>query len=212
MKKRTNEDWLSSLRTEELRDSAISDLRLIIIDGLSYALSSWLEQKDPRFSSLAEEVAQETILRVLDKIDTFEGRSQFTTWVHTISVRLALSELRHAKWKEYSLDQMLENEEPSDATYEIPDDRTNVENSVEQDEMMRLISQSMKEVLSEKQRMALVAVSVNGIPMEVVAQKMGMNRNALYKLLHDARLKLKNHLESQGFLTDEVLSASKRSK
>jgi RNA polymerase sigma-70 factor (ECF subfamily) len=207
MKKRTNEDWLSSLRSEELRDSAISDLRSIIIDGLSYALSSWLEQKDPRFSPLAEEVAQETILRVLDKLDTFEGRSQFTTWVHTIAVRLALSELRHAKWKEYSLDQMLENEDPSDQPYEIPDDSTSIESSVEQDEMMRLISQSMEEVLSEKQRMALVAVSVNGIPMEVVAHRMGTNRNALYKLLHDARLKLKNHLESQGFLTDEILSA-----
>jgi len=205
METRTNEDWLSSLRSEELRDSAISDLRSIIIDGLSYALSSWLEQKDPRFFPLAEEVAQETILRVLDKLDTFEGRSQFTTWVHTIAVRLALTELRRAKWKEFSLDQMLENEEPSDPPYEVPDDSTSIESSVEQDEMMRLISQSMEEVLSEKQRMALVAVSVNGIPMEVVAQRMGTNRNALYKLLHDARLKLKNHLESQGFLTDEIL-------
>ena len=207
MKKRTNEDWLSSLRSEELRDSAISDLRSIIIDGLSYALSSWLDQNDPRFSPLAEEVAQETIVRVLDKLETFEGRSQFTTWVHTIAVRLALTELRHAKWEEYSLDQMLENEDPSDAPYEILDDSTNVENSVELNEMMRLISQSMEEVLSEKQRMALVAVSVNGIPMEVVAQRMGTNRNALYKLLHDARLKIKNHLESQGFLTDDILSA-----
>lgn len=204
---RTNEEWLLSLRAGgDTREAALADLRTIVIAGLPYALSKWLDQTDPRFASLAEEVAQETILRVTARLDTFEGRSQFTTWVHTIAVRVALTELRRAKWQEVSLDEMLEGKEGDDEPRDMPDQGPGVEKSIEKKEMMAMLWGVMENELTKKQRMALMAVAVQGMPLEEVARRMGTERNALYKLLHDARLKLKRHLEKLGMAPGEILA------
>ncbi len=112
MQSRTNEAWLTDLRSSgPERDAALEDLRLIIEKGLPYALSRWLSPDLPQFSALIDEVTQETLLRVLDQLDTFEGRSQFTTWVHKIAVRIALTELRRKRWRDTSLDELTENED-----------------------------------------------------------------------------------------------------
>src|ERR1041384_6162689 len=112
MPPRTNEAWLSDLRSNgPEREAALEDLRTIIQKGLPYALSRWLSPDQPQFSSLVEEVTQETLLRVLDQLDTFEGRSQFTTWVHKIAVRIALTELRRKRWRDSALDELVENED-----------------------------------------------------------------------------------------------------
>ena len=207
MAKRTNEEWLSDLRSVGAqREDALADLVKIIVAGLPYALSKWLSQDDPRFAPLAEEVAQETVLRVIARLDTFEGRSLFTTWVYTIAVRVALTELRRAKWREVSLDELLAGKESDDEPRDIPDDRPGIENSVEKKEMMAMIFQVMQQELTEKQRMALMAVAVQGMPLEEVARRMGSERNALYKLLHDARLKLKKHMEKLGLSPADILT------
>ncbi len=207
MANRTNEEWLASLRsTGEHQESALADLTKIIITGIPYALTKWIQQDDPRFSSLVEEVTQETLLRVLARLDTFEGRSQFTTWVYTIAVRVALTELRRAKWKETSLDQLLEGKEVVDEPREIPDMGVNVEGSFEKREMMSMIQKVMSEQLTEKQRTALMAVAIHGMPLEEVASRMDTERNALYKLLHDARLKLKHHMQKQGVSPEELFA------
>jgi RNA polymerase sigma-70 factor (ECF subfamily) len=204
---RTNEDWLTDLHAAgEQRETALSDLHVIIIAGLPYALSKWILPEDPRFSALVEEVTQETILRTIAKLDTFEGRSQFTTWVHTIAVRIALSELRRAKWREVSLDEMQQGNDPEDEAREMPDQGQSVEKSIENKEMMHMLQQVMLHELTDKQRKALMAVAVQGMPLEEVARRMGTERNALYKLLHDARLKLKKHLEKQGLTPLEILA------
>lgn len=204
---RTNEDWLTDLQAPgEQRETALTDLRAIILAGLPYALSKWILPTDPRFSSLVEEVAQETILRATAKLDTFEGRSQFTTWIHTIAVRVALTELRRAKWREVSLDELLEGKDPDDDSREMPDQSQSVEKSIENKEMMHMLQQVMQHELTDKQRKALMAVAVQGMPMEEVARRMGTERNALYKLLHDARLKLKKYLEKHGLSPLEILA------
>ena len=98
---RTNETWLADLRDNgQARELALEDLRAIIQKGLPFALSRWLSPDQPQFNALVEEVTQETLLRVLDQLDTFEGRSQFTTWVHKIAVRIALTELRRKRWRD----------------------------------------------------------------------------------------------------------------
>jgi len=208
MKKRSNENWLKSLRsTGRKKQEALADLRAIIKNSLPYALSKWLSPRDPRFDPLIQEVAQETLLRVMDKLETFEGRSQFTTWVHTISVRIALTKLRRARWKEVSLDELQSGTESTDKIREMPDQDMDVEASAEQSEMMEMIQKTMAEVLTDKQRKALMAVAVRGIPIAEVAERMGSNRNALYKLLHDARLKLKNHFEERGMTPENILAS-----
>jgi RNA polymerase sigma-70 factor (ECF subfamily) len=208
MKSRTNAEWLDDLRAEaNTRDATLADLRAAIAAGLPYALSGWLSPSDPQFDALAEDVAQETLLKVMAHLDSFQGRSQFTTWVQKIAVRVALTELRRRRWKDVSLDSLMtkEGEEP------VPLAQANTTpdpaRAAEQAEMMAMIQRIIAEELTEKQRMAIVAARVNDLPIEEVARQMGMERNALYKLLHDARLRLKKRMEREGLTPAEVLSA-----
>jgi RNA polymerase sigma-70 factor (ECF subfamily) len=97
--------------------------------------------------------------------------------------------------------------ESDDKMREMPDQDMDVEASAEQSEIMAMIQKTMMEILSEKQRKALMAVAVRGMPIAEVADRMGSNRNALYKLLHDARLKLKSHFEERGITPENILSS-----
>ncbi len=173
MPTRTNEAWLSDLATPgPNREDALADLRDIIQKGLPYALSRWLSPDEPQFSSLVEEVTQETLLRVLDQLNTFEGRSQFTTWVHKIAVRIALTD----------------------------------ETSAERADMLARVRRIIEEELTDRQRQALILLGVQDMPMEDAARKLKTNRNALYKLLHDARLRLKRRLSMEDISPNEVLT------
>lgn len=207
MKTRSNENWIRSLNAKgEAKQKALSDLREIILASLPHALSKWITPIDPRFEPLIQEATQETLLRVIDKLDTFEGRSRFTTWVYTIAVRIALTELRRARWKEVSLDKLQEGFTGDDQPREIPDQDMNVEASAEQSEILLMMQKIMGEILTEKQHDALMAVAVHGMPTAEVARRMGTNRNALYKLLHDARSKLKNHFEEKGLSPSSIIA------
>jgi RNA polymerase sigma-70 factor, ECF subfamily len=208
MEKRTNEKWLADLRSTGLeRDAALTDLRQIVLSGLPYALSKWLSTSDPQFTPLAEEVAQDTLLRVLDRLDTFEGRSQFTTWVHTIAVRIALTELRRQKWRDVSLESLTDEDNSDIVPLQIESDLPATATLVEKADLLARVQRIIDEELTEKQRRALVAVAFKGMPLAEVASRMGMERNALYKLLHDARLHLKKRLEKEGILTSDVFEA-----
>ncbi|HSQ26315.1 MAG TPA: sigma-70 family RNA polymerase sigma factor [Anaerolineales bacterium] len=208
MPKRSNELWLDELRAGGvLRDSALSDLRQVILNGLPYALSKWLPSNDPRFAGLAEEVTQDTLLRVMDHLDTFEGRSQFTTWVQKIAVRIALTELRRKRWENVSLDDLLEGEDSLPVTGLMIDHQTSTpEEMVEGADMLVRVQRIIAEELTDKQRQAMMAIAIKGMPLEEVARRMGTNRNALYKLMHDTRLRLKRRLTQEGLTPDEVLA------
>ena len=205
---RTNEQWITDLRSSgSAQDAALEDLRGKIRKGLPYSLSKWLTPSDPNFDSLADEVVQETLLRVLDHLESFEGRSKFTTWVHKIAIRIALTELRRKRWEDVSLDEMGEGDDGSSGLNRFAAMTANPDLSAEQADIMARIQQVIKDDLSEKQRTALLAIGVHGMPIEEVARRMNMKRNALYKLLHDARLKLKKSIVTEGFSTEEVLAA-----
>lgn len=208
MPKRSNELWLDELRAGgALRDSALSDLRQVILTGLPYALSKWLPSNDPRFAGLVEEVTQDTLLRVMDRLDTFEGRSQFTTWVQKIAVRIALTELRRKRWENVSLDELLEGEDSLPVTGLMINHQVSTpEEMVEGADMLVRIQRIIAEELTDKQRQAMMAIAIKGMPLEEVARRMGTNRNALYKLMHDTRLRLKRRLAQEGLTPDEVLA------
>ena len=208
MKIRTNTEWLTDLRADaKTRDATLADLRTVIVSGLPYALSNWLKPSDPQFDALAEDVTQGTLLKVIRHLDSFQGRSQFTTWVQKIAVRVALTELRRRRWKDVSLDSMMTEEGEEPMTMAQSNTMPDPAQSAEQSEMMAMIQRMITEELTEKQRMAIVAARINGMPIEEVARQMGMERNALYKLLHDARLRLKKRMEREGLTPEEVLSA-----
>jgi RNA polymerase sigma-70 factor (ECF subfamily) len=200
---RTNADWLSALRRKDTeREAALADLRAIILVGLPHALAGWLSPTSEQFDALAEDVAQETLLRVLDNLNSFEQRSYFTTWVYKIAVRVALTELRRRRWRDVSLDAL--SEVRGEALMAMDIGMTG--RLAEQNDMLKTIQQMMDEELTEKQRTALMATGIQGMPLEEVAQRMGTTRNALYKLLHDARLRLKRRLAREGLTSTDVLS------
>jgi RNA polymerase sigma-70 factor (ECF subfamily) len=205
---RTNDEWKADLATPGPdQEAALADLRVIIARGLPYALSKWLSTSDPLLEALVEETTQETLLRVLSHLHTFEGRSKFTTWVHKIAVRNAITELRRKRWKDTSLDDLLEGEGSMAGMSMMAEPGPSPETSTEQAELMEEVGRIISEELTEKQRNAIVAIRIHGMPVEEVASRMGMTRNAMYKLIHDARLRLKQRLEETGMSVDELLAS-----
>jgi RNA polymerase sigma-70 factor (ECF subfamily) len=208
MTTRTNEQWLSDLKANgEKQEAALADLRAVIARGLPFALSRWLSPSSPQFESLTEEVTQETLLRVLDQLHTFEGRSMFTTWVHKIAIRIALTELRRKRWQDSSLDEMVDNEEIPVSPSILEDPSVTPEQSAERADMLLRVRRVIDEELTDRQRRAIIMLGMQGMPMEEAAKRLKTNRNALYKLLHDARLRLKQRLQTEGLDAQEVLAA-----
>ena len=208
MNNRNNEQWLADLRAEgEPQEPALADLRVIIARGLPFALSRWLSPSSPQFESLVEEVTQETLLRVLSQLHTFEGRSQFTTWVHKIAIRIALTELRRKRWQDSSLDEMVDDEEKPVSPGILEDTSATPEQIAERGDMLARVRRVIDEELTDRQRRALIMLGMQGMPMEEVAKRLKTNRNALYKLLHDARLRLRQRLQTEGLNAQEVLAA-----
>lgn len=207
MPERNNEQWISDLRSSGLkREEALADLHQIVLKGLPYALSKWIPADDPRFQALAEDVAQETLLRVLDHLNTFEGRSQFTTWVYKIAVRLALTELRRKRWENVSLDELIEGDETPPLAHLMADPSPSPEVVAEGLNVIERLQHMIAEELTDKQRQAMIAIVIKGMPLEEVAQRMGTNRNALYKLMHDTRLRLKRRLAQEGLTPEDILA------
>ncbi len=207
MSRRGNDQWISDLQSSgDEREAALADLHQIILRSLPYAINKWITADDPRFQALAEEVAQETLLRVLDHLSTFEGRSQFTTWVHKIAVRVALTELRRKRWENVSLDELVEGSETPPLSHLMADSSPSPDDVVEGLDFTERLQRIILEELTEKQRQAMIAIAIKGMPLEEVAQRMGTNRNALYKLMHDTRLRLKRRLAHEGLTPEDVLT------
>lgn len=204
---RDNQTWLADLReNSKHRESALNDMREILMRILPKALSRWLSPNDPHFEALLEDIVQETLIRVLDRLNTFEGRSKFTTWVYTIAIRIGLSELRLNKWKEVSLDALEDSDEPDQMPFnKFTAPRTSPESSLAQKKALELVMRVIEQELTPHQRAVMEAVIFQRVPMEVIAERMNTNRNALYKAMHDARLKLKRQLEKQGHSPEKLL-------
>ncbi len=204
---RSNESWLQDLaQPGPARETALAELRRVLLRGLPYALASWLPSSDPQFDSFVDEVIQDTLVRVLDRLDSFEGRSRFTTWVQKIAVRIALSELRRKRWRDVSLDGLLEVSGESGLGL-MTDPAPGPEAAVERSDVMARVWRIVEEELTDKQRAMLVATRLHGMPLEEAARRMDTNRNALYKLLHDARRRLKKRLGAEGLSVADVLAA-----
>ncbi len=207
---RTNEQWIADLtNSSDKQAEALEDLRTRLKRSILYYLSK--ERSDLRTLSLqeleqmADDLAQDATLRIMDNIKNFRGESLFTTWANRIAIRVAISDLRRARYKDFSLDDMTaEGDLPPSKAVDNNDDPT-PEKSVERGDVLAKINKALEEALTDRQYQAIAAIALKGIPMDIVAEQMGTNRNALYKLLHDARKKLRAHLESQGLSMEYML-------
>lgn len=205
MVERSNEEWIAALSQPGPEyDKALEDLRAVLVRGLGYALS---DRSNVRESDL-EDFAQDALLKILNGLHTFRGESRFTTWAHKIAVRVAFTELRRRRWRDVSLDEMTESRE-GDADF-IPSSLADPSIGPEQEAMQRAILDALRrlvrEELTDKQRQAMEAV-LKGMPLEEVARRIDTNRNALYKLLHDARRRLQQHLQDEGLSAEDIMSA-----
>lgn len=205
MTTRTNEQWLTDL-SSETPEEAISNLRDMLVRGLRYTLSS---RVDGQLDILVEDFAQEALLKVLDNLETFRGESQFTTWAQKIAVRVAYTELRRKRWKDSSLEAITTpaNGDGEFIPLSLADQNPTPEETSTQESMVALVRRLIAEELTDRQREAMVNLMIKGLSVDEVATIMDTNRNALYKLIHDARIRLKDRLDKENLSPEEVLAA-----
>ncbi|MEM7336559.1 MAG: RNA polymerase sigma factor [Chloroflexota bacterium] len=206
MVKRTNEQWLTELQESSPNyEMAIADLRKILLSGLQRGLLGQVNTSAPEFESQAEDFVQEALLKILNKIHTFAGRSQFTTWAHKIAVSVALTELRRKRWQDKSLNGIVETDNGEYTPQFMADRKPSPEKVAERGELVKRVEYLISNSLTEKQKTALVAATINGRSAAEVAKTMDMKPNAVYKLLHDARLRLKRTLAEEGLSPEDIL-------
>jgi len=204
MEERTNEEWLEDLRGPD-RDQAIADLREFLIEGLGYALS---DHHRENVDVLIEDFVQEALIKILDNLDTFRGESKLTTWAQKIAVRVAYTEMRRKRWEDVSIQQFIPEDSGTDFTPAIlTDPDPNPEDVTTQDMIIEKIMEKVEEELTERQQQAIYAVMFAEMPLQEVARQMGTNRNAMYKMIYDARKKLKESLLRDGLTPEKVLGA-----
>ena len=153
---------------------------------------------------LAEDCAQEALIKIQDKLGSFRGESQFTTWATTIAIRVLLQELRRRRWQDVSLGRSYSSDHLPDWPIEDPKSK-DPETAVQQDEVWQIIQTIIEEELTARQRYVLVANIFQGMPLDLVADRLGTNRDNVYKVLHDARRKLKKCLARRGLNEEEIL-------
>jgi RNA polymerase sigma-70 factor, ECF subfamily len=145
---------------------------------------------------LAQQSADDALLAVLAKLDEFRGESRFTTWAYKFALLEAGVKMRRRAWQ----GREVPIEEEAWAT--LADAGASVQHEVETGEMLGALREEIERSLSTRQRQVLVAVALNDIPIDVLAERLGSTRGALYKTLHDARKKLRRALAERGFDAD----------
>jgi RNA polymerase sigma-70 factor (ECF subfamily) len=204
MVRRTNAEWLAALQSSD--EVALGELRTYVLRAALFTLQRARHHVGHLGSSalgqLAEDCAQESMTAILQRLDTFRAESHFTTWAYTFAVNTALMAARRERWASVSLDRILEGSDTPSVAHDDPgviDPETHALKA----EAVAAIREGI-EHLTVKQRQLLRAVVFEQVPLDEVVRHWGSNRNALYKLLHDARRTLKSHLAERGFDVEEI--------
>ena len=201
---RTNKEWLDELTASgESQETAIADLRNLLLRAALYFFNrnpgDFEGMNREQILQCAEDCAQEALIAVLDHLSDFRGDSKFTTWAYKFAINMALMTARRQRWKGKSLDELpVSNRALFDG--ELPDQ------SLIQREIRGILEEVIKGELTDRQRQVLILMVFHEVPMDEVVQRLGTNRNAIYKMLHDARRKLKNRLLARGFEVEELLA------
>ena len=207
---RTNAEWLADLRNEETQAEALADLRQYLLRAAALYIERHHEDLTYLGTSasehLAEDLAQEALLQIQANLDTFRGESKFTTWAYRFVINLAATELRLARWRVLSLESLMGESEIPLFTFLSDQGSPNPETAAARDQIIALIRKIIAEELSQRQRFALINVHFNGVPMAEVARQLGTTPNNVYKLIHEARKKLKNGLRRRYYSEGDVLA------
>jgi RNA polymerase sigma-70 factor (ECF subfamily) len=193
--------WLDGLRADgPARDETVARLHALLLRAARFEVgrrrASMPHLRGADFDDVAMQAADDALMSVLRRLDDFHGGSRFTTWVYKFALLEAAAKLRKRAWQGREVP--LEPESWSVLGSESlgPDGR------LEQSELLTTVRQAIDDVLTPQQRDVLVALAVNGVPIDVLAERRDTTRGALYKTLHDARRKLRRHLEDCGLSLD----------
>ena len=148
---------------------------------------------------IANQAADDALVSVLARLDDFRGASRFTTWVYKFALLEAAVKLRKRSWQGREVPLEPETWSLFSSAGIGPDEEA------EQSELLTTLQQAIADVLTPHQRRVLVALALNGVPIDVLADRMNSTRGALYKTLHDARRKLRTHLADRGLSIDALL-------
>ena len=197
------EDWIAELTSDgPVREDALRRLHALLLRGARFQVSRMSAMRAMVGAAQVEDVitlaADEAMVAVLGKLTTFEGRSRFTTWAYKFAVLQAAVELRRQAWSR--------REVPLDAAPPLIEPRPSPDQYVEGAELAAAVREAIDRVLTPHQRRIALALIVDEVPIDVLAERLGTNRNALYKTLHDARSRLRAHLAVEGYLTPSTRS------
>jgi RNA polymerase sigma-70 factor (ECF subfamily) len=188
--------WLHDLRAQgAAHDAAVERLHALLLRAARFEVArrrpSLPGLRGEELGEVALEAADDALMSVLARLDDFRGASRFTTWVYKFALLEAAVKLRKRSWQGREI--VLEQE-----TWELFSSAgLGPADAAEQSELLTAIEQGIA-ALTPHQRRVLVALAVNGIPIDVLADRLDTSRGALYKTLHDARRSLRAHLERRG--------------
>lgn len=200
--------FAATLSTETLRpgapgrDGAIAELHALLLRAARFEVSrrraSLARVRGEELDDIAVQAADDALVAVLAKLGEFRGASRFTTWAYKFALLEASVRLRRRAWQEREV--VLEPE----AWPLMADAGHSPQSQAETNELMHALRCSIDARLTDHQREVLVALALNGVPLDVLAERLGTTRGALYKTLHDARRKLRSDLAGQGFTLDSI--------
>jgi len=198
---RSSEAWLEALRAEgSRREEAISDLYALLLRAARFELrrrrAALSHVRGEELEDIARQAADDALMAVLAKLDEFRGASRFTTWAYKFALLEAGVKLRRRAWQGREV--LLE----PDAWPAFADRRGSPQDALEGDEMMRALRSAIDGVLTPHQRAVFVALALGAVPIDVLAERLGTTRGALYKTLHDARRKLRHELSAAGYVEE----------
>jgi RNA polymerase sigma-70 factor (ECF subfamily) len=186
--------WLDALRAEgHVREEAVGRLHELLLRAARFEVARRrATAPGPDLDDIALQSANDAVVAVLAKLDDFRGRSRFTTWAYKFAILEAAVKMRRRPWhgRELSL-------EPERWPH-VADVRASPQAGAEQRELLEAVRRAMHEELTPHQRDVLVAVALDDVPIDVLAERLGSTRGAVYKTIHDARRKLRRRLQADG--------------
>jgi RNA polymerase sigma-70 factor, ECF subfamily len=195
--------WLGALRaTGAERDAAVGRLHELLLRAARFEVArrraALSHVRGEELDDLALQAADDALVAVLAKLDDYRGASRFTTWAYKFALLEAGVRLRRRAWQEREI--VLE----PDAWPRMAGAGESPQSQAETGELIHALKGSIGSCLTAHQREVLVALALNGVPIDVFAERLNTTRGALYKTLHDARRKLRSDLAKRGFTLDSI--------
>jgi RNA polymerase sigma-70 factor (ECF subfamily) len=193
--------WLDRLRAEGAAgQAAVAELHALLLKAARFEVgrrgAELAHLRGGDHEDLAQQAADDALMAVLRKLDDFRGESRFTTWAYKFALLEAAVKVRRRAWQG--------RETPlADEGWAALADPGSAGRGAEDAELFAALREEIERSLSARQREVLIAVALNGVPIDVLAERLGSSRGALYKTLHDARRKLREALAARGFRVDE---------